>query len=79
MTPLHYAAKRNSYEICDMLLRGGINKDAKTKVDRTALHFAVYEGNKEVVELLLSRNAEVNIKDMVTKTACYSSNYIILF
>lgn len=71
MTPLHYAAKRNSYEICDMLLRGGINKDAKTKVDRTALHFAVYEGNKEVVELLLSRNAEVNIKDMLRMTALH--------
>lgn len=59
------AAANNHLETCEVLLRAGICKDARTKVDRTALHFAVFNGHKNVVELLLSSKCDVNAKDMV--------------
>lgn len=65
MSPLHMAAISNHIETCEVLLRAGISKDARTKVDRTPLHFAVYEGHSAIVELLLKYNCDVNAKDMV--------------
>lgn len=65
MTPLHFAVVNNQYEICSMLLASGINKDAKTKVDRTSLHLACYHGHMQIVELLLLYNCAVNPRDMV--------------
>ncbi|XP_061399446.1 GA-binding protein subunit beta-1 [Musca vetustissima] len=68
MSALHFAAMNNQYEICQVLLNGGINKDSKTKVDRTPLHLACYYGNEQIVELLLSKNCAVNPKDMLRMT-----------
>lgn len=65
-TPLHLAAQNNHLEICEILLRAGISKDAKTKVDRTPLHMAVYEGHIEIVEALLAVGADFDSKDMVS-------------
>ncbi len=67
-SPLHFAAKHNHVETCATLLRAGISKDAKTKVDRTPLHFAVYEGHYEVVKLLLSANCDIEQIDMLKMT-----------
>lgn len=66
MSALHFAAMNNQYEICQVLLNGGINKDSKTKVDRTPLHLACYYGNEQIVELLISKNCAVNTKDFVS-------------
>lgn len=55
----------NRLDTCEVLLRAGISKDARTKVDRTPLHLAVYEGHGEIVELLLKHKCDVNAKDMV--------------
>ncbi|XP_075159810.1 ada2a-containing complex component 3 isoform X2 [Haematobia irritans] len=68
MSALHFAAMNNQYEICQVLLNGGINKDSKTKVDRTPLHLACYYGNEQIVELLLSKGCAVNPKDMLRMT-----------
>lgn len=65
MSALHFAAMNDQYEICQVLLNGGINKDSKTKVDRTPLHLACYYGNQRIVELLISRNCAINSRDMV--------------
>lgn len=67
-SPLHFAAKHNHVETCATLLRAGISKDAKTKVDRTPLHFAVYEGHYEVVKLLVSANCDIEQIDMLKMT-----------
>lgn len=53
-------------ETCEVLLRAGISKDARTKVDRTPLHFAVFEGHEKIVELLLLNKCEIDPKDMVS-------------
>ncbi|XP_044742636.1 GA-binding protein subunit beta-1-like [Chrysoperla carnea] len=65
---LHFAAQGNHVKTCEVLLRAGISKDARTKVERTPLHMAAYEGHSEVVELLLKHGAEVNAKDMLKMT-----------
>ncbi|XP_058121677.1 GA-binding protein subunit beta-2 isoform X2 [Anopheles coustani] len=70
-TPLHLAARFNHLETCKVLLRAGISKDSKTKVDRTPLHLAVYHGHVEVVELLLSNKCEVDARDMLKMTALH--------
>lgn len=59
------AASNNHYDTCEVLLRAGISKNARTKVDRTPLHFAVYEGHEQIVELLLQHKCDVDAKDMV--------------
>ncbi|XP_049821532.1 GA-binding protein subunit beta-1 [Aethina tumida] len=67
-SPLHVAAQNNNVEVCEMLLRAGISKDARTKVDRTPLHLAAYEGHTEIVSILLKHNADHECKDLLGMT-----------
>lgn len=64
-SPLHFAALNNHLETCEVLLRAGISRDSRTKVDRTPLHMAAYEGHDAIVDVLLTNNAEVDPRDMV--------------
>ncbi|KAH1027422.1 hypothetical protein HUJ05_000934 [Dendroctonus ponderosae] len=63
-SPLHLAAQNNNVEVCEALLKGGILKDARNKVDRTPLHLAAYEGHYGTTETLLKHGADINCKDM---------------
>lgn len=67
-SPLHLAAMNNHLETCEVLIRAGLNKDARTKVDRTPLHFAVYEGHEQIVDLLVSTQCDVDARDMLRMT-----------
>lgn len=67
-SPLHVAATNNHHDTCDALIKAGISKNARTKVDRTPLHFAVYEGHENIVRLLLQHDCEVDAKDMLRMT-----------
>jgi GA-binding protein transcription factor, beta len=62
---LHLAVQNGHYETANLLLRGGISRDARTKVDRTPLHFAASEGHTSLVTLLLENGADVDSTDMV--------------
>lgn len=62
------AATNNHHDTCDALIKAGISKNARTKVDRTPLHFAVYEGHDDIVRLLLGHECEVDAKDMLRMT-----------
>lgn len=70
-TPLHFSAKNNHFDTCQVLLRGGLSKDARTKVDRTPLHLAVFEQNVEIVELLLHHKCDPNARDMLKMTSLH--------
>ncbi|XP_072744505.1 uncharacterized protein Atac3 [Anoplolepis gracilipes] len=65
---LHLAAQNNHLETAEVLLRAGISRDARTKVDRTPLHMAAYEGHHQMVQLLLSYGADVDSRDMLKMT-----------
>ncbi|XP_058789298.1 GA-binding protein subunit beta-2 isoform X2 [Phymastichus coffea] len=65
---LHLAAQNNHVETAEVLLRAGISRDARTKVDRTPLHMAAYEGHHQMAQLLLSYGAEVDSRDMLQMT-----------
>ncbi|KYN13725.1 PREDICTED: inversin [Trachymyrmex cornetzi] len=65
---LHLAAQNNHIDTADVLLRAGISRDARTKVDRTPLHMAAYEGHHQMVQLLLNYGADVNSRDMLKMT-----------
>ncbi|KAI9554322.1 hypothetical protein GHT06_019594 [Daphnia sinensis] len=70
-TPLHAAAKAGHIETVELLLKAGIFRDAKTKVDRTALQMAAEEGYTTIVQMLLEHGADINSKDMLRMTALH--------
>ncbi|XP_001637118.3 ankyrin-1 [Nematostella vectensis] len=65
---LHLAAQHGHAKTAEVLLRAGVSRDARTKVDRTPLHMASQNGHLEIVELLLSSGACVNNRDMLNMT-----------
>ncbi|VVC90980.1 unnamed protein product [Leptidea sinapis] len=67
-SPLHFAASNNHEETCAVLLRAGVSRDARTKVERTPLHMAAYAGHAGVITLLLSHGALVDCRDMLEMT-----------
>lgn len=67
-SPLHFAAQFGHLETAEVLLRAGISRDARTKVDRTPLHVASQEGHSDIVDLLVQHAADVDAKDMLKMT-----------
>ncbi|XP_063782061.1 GA-binding protein subunit beta-1 isoform X4 [Pseudophryne corroboree] len=70
-SPLHLAAQYGHYSTTEVLLRAGVSRDARTKVDRTPLHMAASEGHANIVEVLLKHGADINAKDMLKMTALH--------
>ncbi|XP_053446733.1 GA-binding protein subunit beta-2 [Nycticebus coucang] len=70
-SPLHLAAQYGHYSTTEVLLRAGVSRDARTKVDRTPLHMAAADGHAHIVELLVRNGADVNAKDMLKMTALH--------
>lgn len=64
-SPLHFASQFGHLSTAEVLLRAGISRDARTKVDRTPLHVASQEGHLEIVDLLIRNGADIEAKDMV--------------
>lgn len=67
-SPLHFAAQNGHSETTEVLLRAGVSRDTRTKVDRTPLHVASQEGHLQIVSLLLSHGADVDAKDLLRMT-----------
>ncbi|KAI7802852.1 GA-binding protein subunit beta-1 isoform X2 [Triplophysa rosa] len=70
-SPLHLSAQFGHFSTTEVLLRAGVSRDARTKVDRTPLHMAASEGHGGIVELLLKHGADVNAKDMLQMSALH--------
>lgn len=67
-SPLHLAAANNHVDTCSVLLRAGVSRDSRTKVERTPLHLAAYSGHAAVVTLLLQHGAVPDCRDMLRMT-----------
>ncbi|TTF56858.1 GA-binding protein subunit beta-1 [Bagarius yarrelli] len=65
-SPLHLAAQFGHHSTAEVLLRAGICKDARTKVDRTPLHMAATEGHELIVDLLI-RHGHHNVAQLLIK------------
>lgn len=60
-TPLHWAAHRNTTDLCERLIQSGADANARrAQWWRTPLAWAADAGSAEAVELLLSNGADVN-------------------
>ncbi|CAL8293077.1 unnamed protein product [Merluccius merluccius] len=70
-SPLHLAAQHGHYSTAEVLLRAGVSRDARTKVDRTPLHMAASKGHTVIVELLVRSGADINARDMLKMTALH--------
>jgi len=65
-TPLHRAAYKGNYDVCEMLINAGaaLNKRDESFGDlRTALHKAYSMEHHHVVKLLLQRGADAEVRD----------------
>jgi GA-binding protein transcription factor beta len=67
-SPLHLAARNNHLEVCEILLKAGISRDARTKVDKTSLHMAASEGHINIVETLLEYGSDPDCRDLLGMT-----------
>lgn len=62
-TPLHLAAARDNYDLCELLLENGANVNARMRNGRTPLHYAAAKGFVRVTALLLRHGANTEIRD----------------
>lgn len=67
-SPLHFAAANGHFNVIDVLLRAGVSRDTRTKVDRTPLHVAAQEGHHDICSLLIDHGADVDAKDILRMT-----------
>uniref|UniRef100_A0A1B6F6N9 Uncharacterized protein n=1 Tax=Cuerna arida TaxID=1464854 RepID=A0A1B6F6N9_9HEMI len=68
LSALHMACQKNHYETAEVLLKAGISRDARNKVDRTPLHVAAQEGHIAIMGLLLAYGVDVDAIDMLRMT-----------
>ena len=66
---MHWAAKRNVYQVISLIVSKGANVNAKDHTGRTPLHVAAAYNNLEAVEALVYDLAESNILDNNGKLA----------
>ena len=71
-SPLHLTAKYGKVDTCEVLLRAGCSRDARTKVDKTPLHIAAQEGHTDICDLMLNHGADVDARDMVSPSHSFS-------
>ncbi|KAI8423911.1 hypothetical protein MSG28_002584, partial [Choristoneura fumiferana] len=67
-SPLHLACAGGHVAAAGVLLRAGVSRDARTKVDRTPLHLAAHAGHARVAALLLDHGALPDTRDMLQMT-----------
>eukprot|EP00794_Sanderia_malayensis_P006530 gene6530-7272_t len=67
-SPLHLAAQYGHTVTAEVLLRAGVSRDGKTKVNKTPLHLASQHGHFEIAKLLIKSGATVNQLDMLNMT-----------
>lgn len=67
-SPLHFAAQYGHADTTEVLLKVGVSRDTRTKVDRTPLHIAAQEGHLDIVSLLVTYGADLDAKDLLRMT-----------
>lgn len=60
---MHWAAKRNLYQVISLLVSKGANASAQDEIGRTPLHVAAFYNNIEALQILLYELANPLIKN----------------
>jgi len=66
---ISWAARRNQTEVCEYLIRNGIDIDMADKDGQTALHFAARFDRLAAARLLVEFGANKEIRNTESKTA----------
>jgi ankyrin repeat protein len=72
-TALHLACYKRSLEIVQLLVRHGVNVNAKCAGDVTALHVACDQGYTDIARALIRHNADINVKDGGGRTPLFAA------
>lgn len=67
-TPLHYAVKKEDYDLLGILLSYVPDIDVENEDGDTSLHLAVKTSEIELVQMLLDYGASVEVKDAKKRT-----------
>jgi ankyrin repeat protein len=60
VTPLHSACATSNYDIAEVLLKSGVNVNAKQQSGVTPLHSAAHNGQARLARLLIEYGADIN-------------------
>ena len=72
MTPLHEAAKRGHYEVCDVLLKFGANANLCDVNDNFPIHLAAYYNHSNICKILSDRTIPSKSQKMTGKSPLIS-------
>jgi len=72
MTPLHEAAKRGHYEVCDVLLKLGANANLCDVNDNFPIHLAAYYNHSNICKILSDRTIPSKSQKMTGKSPLIS-------
>ena len=75
MTPLHRAAAMGQRDVCELLLKRGMNVDAKDHKGDTPLEYASGTVKRNVAELLITKGANVNARGKHGMTPLHEAAY----
>jgi ankyrin repeat protein len=70
---LHRSITKGFDRISEVLIKNGVNVNARDKNGQTALHYAAFYGNIVVAELLLDKGADIHISDNYGNQALWTA------
>ena len=70
-TPLHTASRGGHVKTLQLLLRHGVDVDARDIVGQTPLHLAADKEALEIIRMLIECNADINARDNKGQTSLY--------
>ena len=77
-TPLHVAAKRGCFEMCQLIVMEIDNKNPKDFQGYTPLHYAAEEGHYQICKLFIKNGMQLNVKnnsDKMPLTLAYEKGH----
>ena len=72
MTPLHEAAKRGHYDVCDVLLQSGANANLCDVNDNFPIHLAAYYNHSNICKILSGRTLPSKCQKITGKSPLIS-------